>query len=108
MNEQEKKRLRDVIAMFLDWLIQNPEIFNPNKPSIIISDEFLEYYLNTIGFDAYLSALKKRRDKDKYNYSDKDFENHKDYIRDCWLRNLSVYKCLEFMYFESENKNQQL
>ena len=47
--------------------------------------------------------LKAKRTEDSYIYTDEDFEKHKDYIRDCWLTNLSVYKCLEFMYFETQS-----
>lgn len=54
-------------------------------------------------FENYLERLKQRRTEDEYNYTDEDFEKYKDYIRDCWLTNLSVYKCLEFMYFETES-----
>ena len=52
-------------------------------------------------FEIYLQALKDRRTSDGYRYTDEDFEKYKDYIRDCWLTNLSIYKCLEFMYFET-------
>lgn len=32
----------ELLAAFLDWLIDNPEIFKPNKPSIMLADEFLK------------------------------------------------------------------
>lgn len=51
-------------------------------------------------FDDYLVRLKQRRTEDGYRYTDEDFEKYNDYIMDCWRVNLSVYKCLEFMYFE--------
>ncbi len=51
-------------------------------------------------FDDYLKRLKERSQQDGYTYTDEDFEKHNDYIRNCWEDNLSVYKCLEFMYFE--------
>lgn len=54
-------------------------------------------------FENYLERLKSRRDEDQYGYSDKDFEKYKDYIIKCWKSNLSVYKCLEWMYFENES-----
>jgi len=54
-------------------------------------------------FESYLERLKAKRTEDGYNYTDEDFEKYKDYIRDCWLTNLSVYKCLEFMYFETQS-----
>lgn len=52
-------------------------------------------------FENYLNRLKARRDEDQYLYTDKDFEKHIEYIKNCWKNNLSVYKCLEFMYFET-------
>lgn len=32
----------ELLADFLDWLIDNPERFKPNKPSIMLADEFLK------------------------------------------------------------------
>ena len=49
--------------------------------------------------EEYTEKLKQRRTEDNYKYSDEDFEKYKDYIKDCFESNLSVYKCLEFMYF---------
>ena len=53
-------------------------------------------------FEDYLQRLKDRRTEDGYEYTDEDFVQYQEYIRDCWLTNLSVYKCLEFMYFAEE------
>jgi hypothetical protein len=53
-------------------------------------------------FEDYLQRLKDRRTEDDYKYTDEDFIKYEEYIRDCWLTNLSVYKCLEFMYFTEE------
>jgi hypothetical protein len=50
-------------------------------------------------FKIYLQKLKERRTTDNYEYSDNDFELYNSYIKDCWINNISVYKCLEFMYF---------
>lgn len=50
-------------------------------------------------FEQYLQRLKDRRTEDDYQYTDKDFESVYDYIRNCYNTNLSVYKCLEFMYY---------
>ena len=50
-------------------------------------------------FENYLQRLKDRRTEDNYKYTDADFEKYIDYIFDCYRTNLSVYKCLEFMYF---------
>jgi hypothetical protein len=55
-------------------------------------------------FDEYLQRLKDRRTEDDYKYSDDDFEKYENYIANCWVQNLSVYKCLEFMYFEEINQ----
>lgn len=53
-------------------------------------------------FEEYLHELKNRRDKDNYDYSDEDFEKYKEYINNCYENNLSIYKCLEFMWFNTE------
>lgn len=53
-------------------------------------------------FEQYLQSLKDRRTEDGYKYTDEDFEKYIDYIKDCWSTNLSVYKCLEWMYFEKK------
>jgi hypothetical protein len=53
-------------------------------------------------FELYLQWLKKRRTEDNYEYTDEDFEKYNDYIKNCFKNNLSVYKCLEFMWFETE------
>lgn len=62
-------------------------------------------------FEDYLNRLKDRRDEDDYKYTDEDFELHKDYIKNCCKTGLSVYKCLEFMWFateEAENNFKEL
>jgi hypothetical protein len=53
-------------------------------------------------YEEYLIRLKDRRTEDGYRYTDEDFDTYKDYIKDCHNTNLSVYKCLEFMYFETQ------
>ena len=50
-------------------------------------------------FEQYLQRLKDRRTEDDYQYTDEDFESVYDYIKNCYSTNLSVYKCLEFMYY---------
>jgi hypothetical protein len=50
-------------------------------------------------FENYLERLKVRRTEDNYKYTNQDFEKYKEYIQDCWINDLSVYKCLEFMGF---------
>ena len=50
-------------------------------------------------FEQYLQRLKDRRTEDDYKYTDEDFKNRIHYIFDCYEKDLSVYKCLEFMYF---------
>ena len=51
-------------------------------------------------FEEYLEAVKQRRDEDNYDYTDEDLEKYKYYFEDCWKSNLSVYKSLEFLWFE--------
>ncbi len=64
------------------------------------SDEKLGLYDEEIEpYENYLKRLKDRRTEDNYKYSDEDFEKYDEYIKDCWKGNMSVYKCLEFMYF---------
>ena len=53
-------------------------------------------------FGEYLQRLKKRRTEDDYKYTDEDFEKYKDYIENCYQTDLSVYKCLEFMWFREQ------
>lgn len=50
-------------------------------------------------FEGYLQRLKDRRTEDNYKYTDEDFIQYQEYIKDCYNTNLSVYKCLEFMWF---------
>jgi hypothetical protein len=50
-------------------------------------------------FEQYLQRLKDRRTEDDYKYTDEDFKSVYDYIKNCYETNLSVYKCLEFMYY---------
>lgn len=50
-------------------------------------------------FEDYLQRLKDRRTEDSYKYTDEDFIQYQEYIKDCYNTNLSVYKCLEFMSF---------
>lgn len=59
-------------------------------------------------FEDYFQRLKDRRTEDSYKYTDKDFEKYKDYISDCCKNGMSVYKCLEFMYFAEKDIDDQL
>jgi hypothetical protein len=59
-------------------------------------------------FEDYLQRLKDRRTEDDYKYTDEDFELYKDYIENCYKADLSVYKCLEFMYFAKQDMDDQL
>lgn len=59
-------------------------------------------------FENYLQRLKDRRTEDDYKYTDEDFIQYEEYIKDCWKTNLSVYKCLEFMWFETEEGKNNL
>ena len=55
-------------------------------------------------FEQYLQRLKDRRTEDDYEYTDEDFEKYKDYIENCYQTDLSVYKCLEFMWFRTQQE----
>jgi hypothetical protein len=55
-------------------------------------------------FGEYLQRLKDRRTEDSYKYTDEDFEKYKDYISDCYKNGMSVYKCLEFMWFREQEE----
>ena len=59
-------------------------------------------------FKDYLQRLKDRRTEDDYKYTDEDFEKYKDYISDCCKNGMSVYKCLELMYFAEKDMDDQL
>jgi hypothetical protein len=59
-------------------------------------------------FEDYLQRLKDRRTEDDYKYTDEDFEKYNDYIKDCYKSGMSVYKCLEFMYFAEKDMDNQL
>jgi hypothetical protein len=59
-------------------------------------------------FEQYLQRLKDRRTEDDYKYTDEDFENYIYYIFDCYEKDMSVYKCLEFMYFVERDMDNQL
>jgi hypothetical protein len=58
--------------------------------------------------EQYLQRLKDRRTEDDYKYTDEDFEKYKQYISDCCKSGMSVYKCLEFMYFAEKDMDDQL
>jgi hypothetical protein len=58
--------------------------------------------------EQYLQRLKDRRTEDDYKYTDEDFEKYKQYISDCCKSGMSVYKCLEFMYFAERDMDDQL
>jgi hypothetical protein len=59
-------------------------------------------------FEDYLQRLKDRRTEDDYKYTDEDFTQYEEYIRDCCKSGMSVYKCLEFMYFAEKDMDDQL
>lgn len=54
-------------------------------------------------FEAYFERVKEYRTKNEYSYSDETLEQYKGCIKACFEDNLSVYKCLEFLWFEIEN-----
>ena len=51
-------------------------------------------------FEEYLEAVKQKRDEDNYGYTDEDLEKYRYYFEDCYKSDLSVYKALEFLWFE--------
>ena len=51
-------------------------------------------------FEEYFLAVKNRRTEDNYDYTDADLEKYKYYFEDCWKRDISIYKSLEFLWFE--------
>jgi hypothetical protein len=59
-------------------------------------------------FEQYLQRLKDRRTEDDYKYTDEDFKKYIYYIFDCYEKGMSVYKCLEFMYFAERDMDDQL
>ncbi len=48
-------------------------------------------------FELYLLILGER--SVDYKYTPEDIFEHLDYFKDCWKRNLSCYKALEFFCF---------
>lgn len=75
------------------------------KPSPLLIDEIGHWnFPKRENFESYLERLKERRTEDNYRYTDKDLEDNKSYIKDCWEQNLSVYKCLEWMYFYEKTR----
>jgi hypothetical protein len=59
-------------------------------------------------FEEYLQRLKDRRTELNSKYTDEDFKNYIYHIFDCYEKNVSVYKCLEFMYFMEREPIQEL
>ena len=51
-------------------------------------------------FEDYLQRLKDRRTEDGYEYTDEDFDKYKEYVKNCYKTNLSVYKCLDYFYYQ--------
>lgn len=51
-------------------------------------------------FEDYFSAVKQRRTEDDYKYTDEELEHHIEYFKNCNKTNLSVYKSLEFLWFQ--------
>jgi len=59
-------------------------------------------------FEEYLKAVKQRRDEDNYDYTDEDLEKYSSWIKTCHKRNISCYKCLELMWFETDKGKEQV
>jgi hypothetical protein len=83
--------------------MKNKEEKKQHLIDMMKGDEELGLYKETL--TEYIERLKERRTEDNYKYSDEDFEKYKEYVEDCYTQNLSVYKCLEFMYFTEKENN---
>jgi cell shape-determining protein MreC len=59
------KNRKNDLASFLDWIIQNPEKYNPNKPSTILADEFIN----------------NQNQKSKWEQMEKDIKAYKNRIK---------------------------
>jgi hypothetical protein len=87
----------------------NYEIIIPKKEPK--QDKIMERFIANAKqetLEQYLQRLKDRRTEDNYKYTDEDFEKYKDHISDCCKSGMSVYKCLEFMYFAKKDIDDQL
>ena len=51
-------------------------------------------------FESYFSAVKELRTENNYDYTNEELEKYSSYFKDCYKSNLSVYKSLEFLWFE--------
>ncbi len=83
--------------------VGNTLAFRLSKEGALNLSEKLSEALS-YSFTKYFNELRKRRDDDKYNYTDEDLVKYIDYIKGCWASSLSVYKCLEFMYCDNNEK----
>lgn len=53
-------------------------------------------------FEDYFSAVKQRRTEDDYKYTDEELEQHIEYFKNYNKTNLSIYKSLEFLWFQTD------
>jgi hypothetical protein len=100
---------------FLEWFVKNPSCEFVQTlwtiPAYKIEKEYRieipkeEPKQETL--EEYIERLKDRRTEDDYPYTDEDFIDYMEHIEDSHKNNLSVYKCLEFMYF-AERKSEQV
>jgi hypothetical protein len=79
--------------------IGNRMVFKLSKNGAINLTEKLSEALS-YQFSKYFNELRKRRDEDGYEYTDEVLSKNIEYIKQSWVNDLSVYKCLEFMYDE--------
>lgn len=59
-------------------------------------------------FEEYLEAVKALRDKDGYRYTNEDFIRYSSWIETCFRKEISAYKCLELMWFETDGAKQKI
>ena len=51
-------------------------------------------------FEEYLEAVKEYRTNEGYNFTDEVLEKHIKYFKKCYKDKLSIFKSMEFFYFE--------
>lgn len=59
-------------------------------------------------FGDYFAGVKKLRTKDNYRYTDEELEKHSSWIEVCYKKNISCYKCLEMLWFETEEGKNEM
>jgi len=57
-------------------------------------------------FEEYFSAVKELRTEYNYRYTDKDLKTYSYWIKTCFENEMSCYKCLEMLWFETEENKE--